>query len=61
MELLPLYLKKVTHNNGFDVMAYKEPECVHPVAHWACDNSQRPDKRNKTVMFNCYKWKVVWL
>lgn len=60
MELLPIYLKKVPHNLGFDVLAYKEPECIRPVARWTWDNSQRPDRRFKSVMLNCYRWRAVW-
>lgn len=61
MNLLPLYLKKVPHNLGFDVLAYKEPECIRPVAHWCVGQSNRPDRRFKYIMFNCYRWRAVWL
>ncbi len=60
MTLLPLYLKKVHHNNGFNVLAYKEPECIWPVADWQWYASNRPDRRNRYVMFNCYRWRAVW-
>lgn len=59
--MLDLYLKKVTHNLGFDVMAYKDSECIRPVAHWTYDQIARPDKRFKTVMLNCHRWNIVWL
>lgn len=59
--MLPLYLVKVPHNLGFDVMAYREPEDVKPVAHWPWYYSSKPTKRNKWVTFNCYKWQAVWM
>jgi hypothetical protein len=59
--MLTLYLKKVFHNHGFDVLAYREPECVRPVAHWRAGMSNRPDRRFKFVMFNCYRWRVEWI
>lgn len=59
--LLPLYLTKVDHNLGFDVMAYNEPEMIWPVARWTYDQSSRPDHRNRYVTFNCYRWQAVWL
>lgn len=61
MNMLPLYLKKVPHNLGFDVVAYKEPECVRPVAHWRWWMSNRPDRRHKSVMLNCYRWRAEWV
>lgn len=59
--LLPIYLRKVHHNLGFDVMAYREPEAVKPVAHWQWYAERRPDRRFKTVTLNCYRWRIVWL
>lgn len=29
--------------------------------HWAWWHSSKPDRRFKYVMYNCYKWAVVWL
>lgn len=31
-----------------------------PCVTWDKWNSTRPTKRNKYVMFNCWKWKVIW-
>ena len=58
--MLNLYLRKAEHNYGFDVLAYKEEACLVPVARWTWDNPDRPDKRFKSVMFNCFRWGVVW-
>lgn len=59
--MLNLYLVKVYHNHGFDVMAYKEPACIHPIGQWDWTQSKRPDRRNKTVMYNCFRYRAVWM
>ena len=59
--MLPLYLVKVPHNLGFDVIAYKEPECFWPVARWQWYEARKPTRRNKWVRFNCYRWNAIWL
>lgn len=59
--LLPLYLVPVRHDLGVDVLAYRTPECVRPVARWHWWADGKPTRRNRRVMFNCYAWRAVWL
>ena len=59
--MFQLYLVKVPHNLGFDVLAYQEPECIRPVAHWPYNYSNRPDHRYKRVRVDCSQWQVVWI
>lgn len=52
-----LYLKNEVRDGKPGVVYYNPDR--HKVAFnpWP----SRPTKRNKTVMFNGYKWRVVWL
>jgi hypothetical protein len=59
--MLNAYLKKVYHNQGYDVLAYAEPDCIKPKAHWQWWHKGKPDKRFKYVMLNCYRWRIVWV
>lgn len=69
MTMFIMYLRKETRRmlalNGFHAMTenvvayYKDKEATKQV----CVNfwDSKPDKRNKYVMYNCAKYKAVWL
>lgn len=67
MTLFPLYLRKETRierTNFRDFLIpvtayYRDAEATDLAAvnPWP----SRPDRRFKTVMLNCYKWRAVWL
>ena len=65
MSLLTVYLEKTkdlgAKGKNFSVIAWAdknkvERKCVFP---WYSTN--KPVKRNKFVMINCYKWQIEWL
>lgn len=43
-----------------DVQIYRDAECTERFArypwHW-----KRPDRRNRYVTLNCFRWRLVWL
>lgn len=59
--MLTMYAKKVYHNMGFDVMLYRDREMTKPACQYQWHNSQKPDYRNKYVMFNCNRYRLEWL
>lgn len=44
-----------------DTVAYRDPAATARAARWPWHYSNRPDRRFRRVMFNCYRWNVVWL
>ena len=53
-----MYLRKETRNNVDGVAYYADEQltvekCFNP---WP----SRPTKRNKYVMFNCFKYSAIW-
>lgn len=56
--MITLYLKKAENNS---VVAFRSINDKLPVACWASTNSNKPDKRYKYVMFNCYRYKIQWI
>lgn len=63
--LLPLYLRRepTTLPNSAgrqDVAAYRDQGATEPCARWPW-HYRKPDRRNRFVMFNCYRWEAVWL
>jgi hypothetical protein len=65
MNLLTLYLEKIPLQMGrfktFSVLAWADKEKTQKKCFWDWSSPDRPDKRNKTVMFNCYRWNVEWI
>jgi hypothetical protein len=70
MNLLTLYLEKVPTNDPllsgskmqkFDVVAYRDQEKTEVACRWPWYYSNKPTKRNKTVMMNCYRWNIEWI
>ena len=69
--MLPLYLRRepttdhllIERNataGALDVVAYRDPACTRRAARWPW-HFRRPDRRNRYVTFNCYRWRAVWL
>lgn len=69
--LLPIFLRREPTTDGIllryvpgakrsDVVAYRDRECLKPIARWSWYLT-RPDRRFKRVMLNCYQWRAVWL
>ncbi|MFM2408552.1 MAG: hypothetical protein RL358_1294 [Pseudomonadota bacterium] len=69
--LLSLYARKepttdsVSIMFGFkkklDVVLYKDRECTKPEARWRWDLSNCPRHGQKTAMYNCCRWNLVWV
>ncbi len=58
-------LDSIAINHGvkgkFDVVVYEDAECTKPKGRWSWYYTNKPTRRNKTVMLNCFLWKLVWL
>lgn len=52
------YLPRAAHR---DVAAYRDEACSIPAARWSWFASSRPTRAYRRVMFNCYRWRAVWL
>ena len=66
MNSITLYLQKIpvsdlTCGKTFNVIAWEDKEKTKKKCFWPWYQKGRPDKRNKTVMVNCYKWAVEWV
>lgn len=57
--MFTMYLQKTYYNGKPAVAYYRSPHFNNPI----CFNTwpSRPTYRNKYVMFNCAKYKVIWL
>jgi hypothetical protein len=55
----------VSKQHGFssrmDTVLYRDKACTEVAARWPWFASNCPDRRFKTVMLNCWKWKLEWL
>jgi hypothetical protein len=66
-DLLPLYLRREPArepggvNRRRDVVAYRDEASAIPAGRWPWHYSNRPTKRDRRVMLNCYRWRAVWL
>lgn len=63
MELLTLYARKHFHSDGraFDVIVSRDRDQRDRVAMYRAGMSNRPDRRFKTIVHNCYRWALEWL
>lgn len=43
-----------------DVVLYHDAECSHLAARYAWHSSSKPTPRSSTVMYNCFRYKLVW-
>ena len=55
--MLKLYLQKQTDRS---VCGFRRRTDKVACATWMDWHSRKPTRRNKYVMFNCYKWRAVW-
>lgn len=44
-----------------NVVLYADASALVEKAHFGSFDSQRPTRRSKTVMLNCWRWKLHWL
>jgi hypothetical protein len=71
MELLTLYARKAPTTDSVaiqyglkgkkDTVLYRDRECTKPAARWPWHYSNCPRRGQRTVMFNCWRWKLEWL
>lgn len=55
--MITLYLRKYLDG----VAAYNAKEDSNSIAFWPSYLSNKPTKRNKYVMLNCYKYRIEWI
>ncbi len=72
METLKLYLRREPTTDStnraylppgvlaktFDVQAYHDSACTQPAGRYV---TGKPDRRNKYVVLNCYRYQAVWV
>lgn len=58
MELLKLYAVK---DNSGNVLIFRDREQTNHACTFGVWRSDRPTRRNRWLMFNCYKWGLVWI
>jgi len=44
-----------------DVQAYHDKECTKPFGRFMHYYKSKPDRRNKYVTLNCFRYNAVWL
>jgi hypothetical protein len=50
-----------TKGNEQDIVLYSNAEATEQKCRFPWYYSTKPDRRNKTVMFNCHRWRLEWL
>jgi len=55
--MITLYARK----EGAYIGIYRDAELTDKFCAYPRDYSNCPDRRNKTVTLNCYKWKLEWV
>lgn len=72
MNLSPVYLRKAPSTDPVlkqywpnarktDVLVFEDAAGQKLKATFRWDSSRRPNRRTRTVMLNCFPWRVVWL
>ncbi len=68
--LLTVYARKETTKDSFalvnemdkyDIVIYKDRRCKTFYARFMWYQKSRPKWNSKTVVINCYRWKLIWL
>lgn len=54
-------LRYVPETTRKDVVMYRDKAKTQPCGRWHWWQSGKPTRRNRYVMFNCYKWRAVWV
>lgn len=44
-----------------DVVLYADKACTKPYGRYSWHLSNRPRHNSKTVMLNCYRWRLAWV
>jgi hypothetical protein len=70
VELINLYARKeptqdkvsICHGLGkkMDTVLYRDPDCSIVATRWPWYYSSCPRQGQKKVMFNCFRWNLVW-
>ena len=45
----------------YSVQIFRDKAATKHAGTFLFDHSNKPTKRNKYVMLNCYRWKLVWI
>lgn len=77
MRLLPLYVRRepttetmpsvaygipgASARKHFDVVVYRDPECLQCVGRYPWQYKSNPRVGCKSIVFNCWKWEARWL
>ena len=65
--LLPLYLRREPTDDRYrppgklDVVLYRDEACTDRAGRWPWFDNSRPTRRNRSIMFNCWRWRIVWM
>lgn len=54
-------LKHFKNKNRFDVQIYRDKKAKVPFGRWAWYLKDKPTKRNKEVVINCFSWQLEWI
>lgn len=44
-----------------DVQIYSDEKALQPKARFTWWSINKPDRRNKYITLNCYRWRIIWL
>jgi hypothetical protein len=64
---LTVYLEKIptgdklARKNDYSIIVWADQEKTERKAIIPWYHSNKPDKRNKYLMINCYRWRIEWL
>lgn len=71
MDLITLFARKeptvdpvsIAHGLAHkqDTVLYQDRECTRRYAIWNWAYSNCPRRKQRTVMLNCYRWKLEWI
>ena len=53
--------KRLGFNARRNTVLYKDANCTDRVATWPWHYSNCPRRNSKTVVLNCWRWKLQWL
>lgn len=56
-----ILLKYAPQAKEFDVVLYSDNQGKHKKGTYRWDMSSKPTRRNKYVMFNCFRYKLEWI
>ena len=56
-----ILLKYTPNAKKFDVVIYSDNRAQNKVCVYRWDLSNKPTRRNKYVMYNCFRYKLEWI